>query len=264
MRRRTVIVGAAGLVGLAASRRFALAASAGRKPTSHLETFLRIRCSPQGQRTYWWYSGHVLARTPVRPAVPMLSVVGVSYSELRVRDQGVYQYDLAEAGYYGDPDSGEIKDQVTNPLTGKTINPQHYLSSQSLLFHPDLTVTPNLANPRPGLEFRGRITPPDVKHGRIWMAEELFVRVVRAEDDIFIANSLANFEAGVADVNDAGKAFVPASMEYTTINSFRPWMGMDDTAGTVSMRLNGFKLQDTGGIPEDLLARVKGDHPAFL
>ena len=227
-----------------------------------LHTFVRIRTFGTGKRAYWWYSGHVLGRLAGEPAVPMLSVVGASYSEITPAVDDGYIYDLVEAGYYGDPVTGEISDELANPLTGEPIKPEHYRSSQSLLFRSDLTIWPNIENMPDGLEFTGRITPPDVKAGRVWMAEELFVKFLSGGATRF-ANSLANFQATLADLQDPQQPFVAASMEYTTINSFRPWMGMKESLGTMSMRLNGVKLSDPGDIPDALTDRINRDHPGF-
>lgn len=223
-----------------------------------LETFLQLRCSPEGDSTFWHYSGHMLARVAGEPMRPLLSVVGASRSEIRRRADGSVVYHLIEAGYYGAPDGDGIADgPIRNSLTGAMMTPEHYLSPQTIRFTPELKVLPEMDALPPGLVYDGRITPPDIKQGRIWMAEELFVKMPGKAPKVL--NSLANYEASLADVR-AGDSFVPATMQYTTLNSFRPWMNMGGADGDIMMRLNGLKLATWDEVPAALRQRIEADH----
>jgi hypothetical protein len=250
IRRRTLLA-----AGLALPLVPARAAS----PRSALETFLRLRCSPEGQSTFWSYSGHMLARREGEPMRPLLSVIGASRSRITRQSDGSVVYSLIEAGYYGPPDiAGGIADgPIPNALTGEPMTPEHYLSPQTIRFTPDLKVLPEMGAVPPGLDYRGRITPPDIKGGRLWMAEELFIKIPGKSPKVL--NSLANFEASVEDLQSSAD-FVPASMQYTTLNNFRPWMNMGAERGEIMMRLNGLKLQRWDQVPEALRQRIEADH----
>jgi hypothetical protein len=226
---------------------------------SALEIFTRMRCSPEGAITTWWYSGHMLARAGENPAQPILSVIGASQSSIIARTDGSIGYSLIEAGYYGDPDTGDIADgPLANRLTGVPMTPEHYLSPQSQIFEPNGSIRPDLANLPPQLDYKGRWIGPDIKAGRVWMAEELFVKMTGAQPKVL--NSLANFEANEEDICNGG-AFVPATFEYTTWNSFRPWMNMGTASGAIMMRLNSVKLKSWQGLPAALRNRIEADHP---
>ncbi len=261
--RRQFVGGGISLAAIAATSSQAAPFQAvdGLEALSPLQIFTRIRCSPPGSVTTWWYSGHMLGRVSDQPASVLMSIQGASQSRITLRDDGSVLYDLIEAGYYGDPASGEVVDgEMNNVLTGQPMTPQHYLSSQSIQFFPDLTVKPSRALP-PSISYRGRITPPDVKQGKVWMAEELFVRIAGREGGKpRIANSLANFQAEVQDVLTGGD-FVPATFEYTTWNSFRPWMNMEQRNGSIMMRLNSAKLSSWTQLPAKLKDRIDSDHP---
>lgn len=263
MTRRSIFTAAAGLAGAAG-------ASAGlltNKPSalSDLALFTRIRCQPPGRRTFWWYSGLMLARRTGEALRPFVTVVGASQSDIIVNPDGSIIYSLIEAGYYGDIATDKIADKrIVNALTGEMVQPEHYLSPQKLRFLPDLSVRPEMANLPPGLEYHGRITPPDRKGDVIWMAEELFVsQPASAKRGVRISNSLANFQARATDLY-SDKPFVPATMQYTTVNSLRPWMNMGATPGDVVMRLNAIKLANWSGVDEALRARIEHDHPGVF
>jgi hypothetical protein len=232
---------------------------------SDLELFARIRCRPAGKRTFWWYSGQMLARRSGEAARPLVSVVGASQSQITRNPDGSIGYALVEAGYYGDITTGKIADApIVNALNGAMITPEHYLSPQKLRFLPDLSVQPDMANLPPGLDYRGRITRPDRKGDYVWMAEELFVSLPpTAKGAARISNSLANFQAQASDVY-SDMAFVPATMQYTTVNSLRPWMNTGNTQGDVIMRINAIKLPMWSGVDATLRGRIERDHPGVF
>lgn len=266
-RRRDIVKGAMLLTSALMCGPQAAAGAAARptKALTPLQKFIRIRCSEAGRRTTWWYSGQLLGRIGDTALRPLFSIIGASQTLGHWQDDGSFRYEMVEAGYYGDPDTGEIADgPIANPLTGELVLPQHYLSPQTLVFTPDLKVIPERAvSPDVGA-FSGTVTPPDEKGNRIWMAERLMGQLyATAERGNRVFNSLANFEASLTDVN-AGHGFVPASMQYTTFNSFRPWMVMNDAVGNISSRLNALKLDRWSGIHPALRDRIKADHPGVF
>lgn len=161
-----------------------------------LECFTRLRCSQPGDTTTWWYSGHMLGKVDGDAAVPILSLIGASQSKIEYLKDDTVRYSLIEAGYYGDPDTGEIADgPIINRITSAPMTPKHYLSPQSLDFFSDRTIRPAEQALPANTDFSGRMVGPDVKAGRVWMAEELFVKVpATANRGERVLTSLANFQ----------------------------------------------------------------------
>ncbi|WP_394728919.1 DUF1838 family protein [Altererythrobacter sp. GH1-8] len=222
--------------------------------------FLRIRSSDVGRKTFWWYTGKLYGDRYGEPMRPLFQMQGASQTlATRISDSEV-AYTLKEAGYYCDLETGEVIDgEVNNVFTDEAITPQHYLSSQDLIFSDQMAVRPQRDLPS-NISFDGRIIRPDIKGDRIWMSEYLFVTVgSRSGGNPRISNSMANFEASLEDVSKP-EGFVPATMQYTTFNSYRTWMNMGDTKGHVMMRLNALKLERWDQIPEPLRSRIEADH----
>lgn len=230
-----------------------------------LQKLVRIRNSEAGRRTFWWYSGQLLGRIGDTPLVPLFSVVGASQTTATWQDDGSISYQMIEAGYYGNLATGEIADSpIENPLTGEPVQPVHYLSPQTNTFTADLAVLPSTPVPSDRGAFEGRITPPDEKGDRIWMAERLTGILYKTPQRSYrVFNSLANFEASRSDVYRSG-GFVPATMQYTTLNSFRPWMNMGDAQGNIMSRLNALKCDRWSDVGTDLCARIEKDHPGVF
>ena len=230
-----------------------------------LQKFMRIRSSQAGRRTFWSYSGQLLGQIGDTPLQPLFSIIGASQTIAQWQEDGTILYEMVEAGYYGNVESGEIADNpLTNILTGEPVQPEHYLSPQKNTFTADLTVLPSAPVPADLGSFEGKITPPDEKGDRIWMAERLTGMLYETPQRARrVFNSLANFEASIADVCGQGE-FVPATMQYTTLNSFRPWMNMGDAAGNIMSRLNAVKCEQWSDVDAALRARIEADHPGVF
>ncbi len=237
------------------------ASASGLSNVDPLEIFTRLRCAPEGRPVWWWFSGHILGRLQGEAAQPVLTIQGANVSRMVRQSDGSVVYSMIEAGYYGRPlTPGIIDGEMQNVLTGEMMTPQHFFEPLSLRFQPDLVVRPDTSPLPPGLEFNGRLVAPDIKGNRIWMAEELFIKIpAPAGKPNILLNSLANFEASVEDI-EAGGDFVPATMQYTTINSFRSWMNMGLRAGDLNMRFNAMKLTAWDKLPPALRQRIEDDH----
>lgn len=247
-----------------------LAATDSKFPLSDLEAHVRMRGNTRGERSYWYYKGTVFGNQWGETTQAMLGVEGISYSTIEALADGSYRYSLNEAGYYSDPNTGEIGGLVTNPFTGKAYEPKHYLSPQKIIFAPDLTVTPDVEALPPGLEYRGRIAPLRVFKDTVISSEDLFVKMPRPqfENDpeqlpFTIQTSLATFTASRRDMLNTELDFVPCQFNYQTLATFRPWMGMGRQPGMMSWRMVGTKCT-RDDLPQPLVDRISGDHEGFF
>jgi hypothetical protein len=239
-------------------------------PLGDLEAHLRMRGNPRGERSYWYYKGTVFGNSFGEVTRPMLGVEGISHSIIEALPEGRYRYRLNEAGYYSDPETGVISDRVMNPFSGEYFEPQHYLSPQTTIFAPDLSVTPATDELPPGLEYRGRISPLRVFRNTVISSEDLFVRLPhpQLEDDpdrlpFTVQTSLATFTADRRDLLNEDLAFVPCQFNYQTLATFRPWMGMGRRPAMQSWRMVGTKCRREE-LPAPLVERIASEHDGFF
>lgn len=232
-----------------------------------LAAHVKMRCDLAGGRTYWFYTGTVFGNRLGDATRPMLEVEGVSYSTLEALPDGSYRYRLKEAGYYLDPKTGKLQDQVMNPFTGERYRPEPYLSSQVNIFAPDLSVTPDVEKLPAGMEYRGRITPLRQFGDRAWSAEDLFVRTPlrggEGDPDYRVQTSLATLSANRRDLADADRTFIDCQLNYQTLGTWREWMGMGDAPGMISWRMVGTKCREAD-LPAYLADRIARDHGGFF
>jgi hypothetical protein len=273
--RRHVLAGGAVTAALVGARSTAHAATAWNfnDPQTALDAYVRMRNRDDGKKSYTRYSGTFFAKVEGETAVPILGIEGMSWGTCKRQDDGTYVYSMQEAGYHTRLGTTEIVDEWDNPITGATVQPRHYRSGQTSVFAPGAVLRPN-APPVEGLEFKGVISPITVIGDTAWGSEDLYVKFPnpreRYNDEqewsgpFRVANSLATHSALVADIINADRDFVPSTMAYTTLNSWRPWMKMGQTPGIISWRLKGRKFESADEIGDWLLDRVANDHPDLL
>lgn len=270
LRRRDLLGTAAFGAALASYRPGRATAQGSAHSLDSLEAHVRMRCNLDGRRTYWFYTGTVFGNVIGQATRPMLGVEGISFSVLDKLPGGRYRYSLTEAGYYLDVETQSQQDEVRNPFTGNTYRPKHYLSSQTNIFAPDLSVTPELEIRPPGLEYRGVITPLRTFKDAAWSAEDLFVRIPspQAGDSVDqpayrVQTSLATLTASVRQLLDTDLDFVDCQLNYQTLGTWRDWMGMGATPGMISWRMVGTKSTESE-LPPQLVERIAADHDGFF
>ena len=229
-----------------------------------LQTHVRMRAHPDGRPAFWWYSGTFYGQVSGQRTVPLLGIEGLSINRCTPADDGAFTYALREAGWFKDLGTGAILDQWLNPLTGRTVAPKHYYSPQSLRFE-GATVLPVLKAPIPGLEYTGYLGAPVTLGDSVWSSEELLVRMPGANGaPATVQTSLLTLHASLRDLRARANRFVPSTMAYQTLASWRPWMDMRDIPGVISWRLFGRKAATVDELPPAIVARTRSTHPQLF
>ncbi len=241
---------------------------------SPLDGLVKVRNRAGGGRVFWHYEGDFYGKVHDERAVALMRIEGVSISRFIRRRDGAYEWSLVEAGYFIDRDSGDVLDDWENPLNGVIVQPRHYRSRQRAVMKfvgPDGFKPLGFTMP-PDAQFRGDLSGPIIHGDVVWFSEELFLRMLSSSSEtrdpgapsVRVATSLATWQASLSDVLDTSRDFAPSTLNYTTINSWRPWMRMGETPGVISWRLLGSKHQDRDEIPNRLVNRIERDHSGFF
>ena len=128
-----------------------------------------------GRWTFTRYAGTFFAKVEGEVAVPLVGVEGFSRGRMQKLPDGTYLYNLEEAGYHTDLETGDVLDDWLNPLNNLTVKPRHYRSGQTSIFTPT-SVLPQI-DPWPnGLEYDGVVSPITVIGDSAWCSEDLFVK----------------------------------------------------------------------------------------
>lgn len=235
------------------------------------DDFMRMRTAPDRAPVLWIYSGVFVVKPAGEVARPVARIEGLSRSQATSRGDGSWLWELDEAGYYCDPNDGRPAQKLFNPFTEKMVEPRHYRSPQALIFSKQ-GITPARATPA-GVEFRGEITKLAELAGTTALTEDLYVKLPGREGSgeaparpARYAASLATFTTRTAQFSRPRSEWIDCQFNYTTLNSFVEWLGMQGQEGVQDMRIVGIKcrIDEATAVPPWLLERVKTDHPDLL
>lgn len=199
-----------------------------------------------------------------RTLTPMFGVLGAVFTRFTARPDGTYDGATFEIAYFTDPETGEKIENYTNPITGETVGPAPVTRSGP---HP-LHITPDTAQriAVPGLarEVKQKFRPLRVVRDRVWVTEELNVRINTPGAPATGNASVTTYGASVTEVLDPKNKVVRAEVGYTATTPWRPWIKMGDRPGSMLCSATGRTVQSIDELPPYWLELTKKLHPDVL
>ena len=239
-------------------------------PTDVVAAYARMRGNLDGTPGMWWYRGNMFAKRTEDVAERVLIIEGFSFNRLALREDGQFDQIMAEAGYFIDPDTNVIADEWTNPLNGRTCQPGHYKSNQTIVVGPD-GVSGSEAAVVP-VQFTGTVEA-QTYGGRVWTTENMVTKLPnpRSEADdplgysgpVITLTSLAAFTGQLADLQNESLDFMPATLHFQNLAPWMPWMKMGPEPGVTTWQLLGTKVQSPDDMPDRLRRRLDADYPGW-
>ncbi|MEV8536827.1 DUF1838 family protein [Streptomyces sp. NPDC051211] len=226
-------------------------------PTELLRAFARTRASLDGSEVTYHWTGDVWSWAPAEPYRRLFGFEGINVSRLVADGKGGeggaegadgYRLLSREAAFYLDPDSREILQtwqdkkvlHVWNdpanlrlrpfPIPTTDLGDQVCFSLEIPLAHP---------SPLPVAEFPAN-----------------------SADDTYRALELFQFFAP-ADVLTTDEPGVPATMSWTRMSPWLPWMEQGARPGGLTFHCRGRKLPSYADVPDRTRAFVAAHHPEF-
>lgn len=245
-------------------------------PEGNLTAWMKIRASAETQDVYLWFTGTLDLAVPGEPIRPIVDVDTILLR--RVQRLGAHRYHATdwEASVYRHHGTGEVADEVENPVTKQKVRPLHYREGP-VTFEYTAERQPRLVGlPTPFEEkdepFR---QPYRVVGDDIWMTKELYIfglkqwldrREFPAETPATPLNvsSIATMKSRLSDVLDPAQAAVHTEYFYQATSDPLPWMLMGATPGFVVWREAGRKFRTLDEAPAATLAAVERIHPEWL
>ncbi|MFD5284807.1 DUF1838 domain-containing protein [Streptomyces rubrogriseus] len=220
-------------------------------PAQSLRSLARTRASLDGEEVTYWWSGSVFAWAPDEPYERLFGFEGVNVARLvHDAEDGPDSYRLLtrEAAFYLDPVTGDILEtwrdlpvvHVWNdpanqkwrpfPVPTTDLGDQVCFSLEIPLAYP---------SPLPTAQY------PRHSAGDTYRALELFQFFARRED-------LAGPDPSV-----------PATMSWTRMSPWVPWMARGGRPGGLTYHCRGRKLGSYTEVPERTRAHIADHHPRF-
>ena len=231
----------------------------------YLDDFMRVRGDASGKEVVYHWTGSVYSYIPAEKKKELFRFEGFNIARTVVKENG-FELLTREAAFFIDPQTGQILENWDNPLTGKTVPVVQIWNdpvNQDLTF--DAEYLPLIRRILPSSQqgkmvvynndifpFYDNPLPPD-KYGEFSQGE----KYQSAEFFQFFVNK--------QDLENKELSSVPASISWTRLSPWMPFMRMGKAPGNLVFVCRGYKL-DNGfaGLPEHIRSYVKNNKSEYM
>lgn len=216
-----------------------------------LRSFARTRASLDGAEVTYWWSGDVYSWAPEEPYLRVFGFEGINVARL-----------------VQDPEAGPDACRLLSREAAFCLDP---VTREILETWQDLPVV-HVWNDPANQKWGTHPVPVTELGGQVCFSLEIPLAYpsplpadrypVHSAGDTYKALELFQFFADRADL--AGPAAgVPATMSWTRMSPWLPWMARGRRPGGLTFHCRGHKLGSYAEVPERIRAHIAGHHPEF-
>jgi hypothetical protein len=245
---------AAALAGGAAGAAQAAAALRLEDPRVRARVRAKIVASAAEEAVPAFYRLHIFAYMHDRNLVPLYTMNNVAIKVCKPMANGNTMITNYEAGVYCRFDTHDVLETWTNPVTGETLEPWHFIGRPlSVEIGPDEVVTGPGATLKPqpmAIETIGDTVVMPTMSG--FSYPNPFSPAEFPEDSsgpTMYWDSHYVYFAPLREVADPQVLRAPAAIQFQNLVSFQPWVGMGRRPGRTWGRALGAKLRSLDEIP---------------
>jgi hypothetical protein len=230
-----------------------------------LNALVKMRGDLTGTEVPWYWTGTIWAMVPGEENRKLFEYDGFSMARFEPIDGGFRMLNR-EVGLYRDPVKGKILQRWRNPFLDRDVTVLHR-------FNDHVNVE---------LMVRGRfnvgMVPMTVIGDDIWWRLDMFFLrpspisrkdyPLNVQHDLYQGAELTMYHASLADIQNPTLTGTPATVTFTRISQWEPFMEMGNRPGQMVFHAAGRKLDGAAEVLEEVDPRMFGyikDHqPEFL
>jgi hypothetical protein len=246
------------------------------KPQDNLLAWMKLRASAETQDVYFWFTGGLDLAMAGEPIAPIVTVESLILRRTVRLAADLYQVTDYEATLYRDPVTGELAEELINPITGRSVRPLHYTEGpvpfEFAAGRPPRLV--GMENPFPEAEAPF-LFPWHRVGDDLWMTKSAYFHdrphwldigdwPLEAPAENLNVATVTTLKARWSDVLDAARPSVPTEMFFQATSGWLPWMLMGQRPGYVIWHEAGKKLFSLDEAPPATLAAIERVHPQWF
>lgn len=233
-------------------------------PREYLDAFMRVRADTSGSEAVYHWTGKVYSFVPGEARKELFGFEGFSVART-VAVEGGYQLLTREAAFFLDPRTGEILTRWRNPLTNNDVDVVQIWNdpvNQEFVFGDD------------DIRFINRILPSEELGNMLVYYMDIFPFYDSplprrdfsqfSQHDKYQAAEFFQFYVNRSDLDNTQLTSVPATIAWTRISPWMPFMRMGNKPGNLVFQCRGMKLE--GGfnaLPAKVRDYVMATDPRF-
>jgi hypothetical protein len=221
-----------------------------------VEDFVKIRCSMDGNDTFYTWQGSIYSYVPQQREIHLLDFIGYNVGRCEKID-GDWVLITRELSYYLDPKTKERISFWENPFTHETVNVAHVANDpvNNGMGASDYTiVTPTMG----AIDSDVPLFYPNPLHGNSSYDE------YGGSYPYYEAGEFFKFYFSVDSLKSSTNAVEDVAISWTRVSQWLPWMKMGDIEGAVFYSCSGGRANDLSKMPQWLQDDVKTRLPLYL
>ena len=247
-------------------------------PVSVLNTVTRMRGAVDGRITMGWLKARRFGVIDAE-LTPLLGMITGTFSRYEILDNGSVMSTSFELAFYTDLESGEVLETLTIPYTGKTVTVPRLLLGPSRnitrpTFHEviemrddeEQTDSATAMRPPGSTRFERWLGPVSVTADELWITQSSSAVRIPADPKArkIVYSEAVTSKAAYDEAMNPDLSTIPASLSYTGVSSWRPWMQMGDHPGHTTAHGVGGKVFRVDDLPEDYRALAERFYPEAI
>lgn len=207
---------------------------------------------------------------------PLCGFVAATFKRFRRLSDEMFEADVLEIAHYTDFETGELLNELVMPFSNQRVEVPVYRFGPARTrfavrldekeeFTPANT-TEEEFSPAGSVLMNKSISPESIRDGKLYLRHEEHGRVYPFDSEfptMFYKESTI-WSAPADEALDSSRVSVDASVSYSAMTSWRPWMQMGDLPGHTASNGFGGKVSSMANLPEDFLRYTKQHHPDVL
>jgi hypothetical protein len=230
----------------------------------YLNDFMRVRGDASGKDVVFYWSGTVYSFIPGEKKQELFRFEGFNTARTVPGPEG-FQIMTREAAFYEDPKTGKILSNWSNPFTRQEVPVVHIWNDP---------VNQDISFPDEYLPYIGKFLPSsDWGEYRCYnldvfpyypspLPRETYPQY--SQSDTYQAGEFFQFFAEKKDLAKKKLSTVPATITWTRISPWMPFMQMGDKPGNLLFVCRGMKLaKGFADLPRNIRDYVLANHPEY-
>jgi hypothetical protein len=163
--------------------------------------------------------------------------------------------------FYTDIETGQYIKQFKNPFTNKILDIGYFPPKPSTRRFGVDGLEDKPSGALAGLRSIGAIGPAWIEGDQTWLWGDHLLRSPADSPHPIRVNDLTTYIGLTRDVADPAVKMALASQAFTDINTWPPWLGMDDMPGSYYSRVWGHKVPSYDRMPALWRTLVAQEYP---
>ncbi|PIY07724.1 MAG: hypothetical protein COZ18_16010 [Flexibacter sp. CG_4_10_14_3_um_filter_32_15] len=250
----------------------------------NFDAFMKIRSSIEGlegtnssnqakESAYYW-EGSIYSFVEGKRSKKIMGMKGFSRSRW-IKDDSSRRLLTREVALYTDPKTGVILEKMKNPLLGEhsdSVEVIHVWNDPVNQYFPYIIKENYKENPDESTVYG--LPYSELGEDRVCFYADIFLtypsKITRKEfpqnvqSDLYQGVELFQFFVRKSDLENTMLTDVPATISWTRIGQWLPFMNMGDRQGHLVYQCRGYKvLEGFEGLPQDVKDYVRAKQPIF-